>query len=81
MPSHRGTQATYHMDEEGEESQLPALRGTSLGGKGQVGLRVCLLYDLILNPLPLVLPPLGHFGSGRMADSEQVVTTCLSSGR
>lgn len=54
MPSHRGTQATYHMDEEGEESQLPALRGTSLGGKGQVGLRVCLLLDLVLNPLPLV---------------------------
>lgn len=70
------------MDEEGEESQLPALRGTCLGGKGQVGLRVCLLLDLALNPLSLVSLLWGILEAGGwLADPEQVVTTRLSSGR
>lgn len=64
MPSHRGTQATYHMDEEGEESQLPALRGMSSGLRGKAGLRVFLPQGLVLNPLPLVSLPRGLWEAG-----------------
>lgn len=87
MPSHRGTQAAHHMDEEGEESQLPALRGTVSGGKGQAGLQVCLFWGLVLPHLLLVsllgglLAVRGWLTLSRLLCPEQAVTTCLSCGR
>lgn len=89
MPSHGGTQAAYHMDEEGEESQLPALRGTASGGQGQAGLRFCLFWGLVLYHLVLISLPGGLFSARerlslsrpRCLSPEQAVTMCLSSGR
>lgn len=63
MPSYGGTQAAHHMDEEGEESQLPALRGTASGGQGQAGLPFCLFWGLVLYHLVLISLPGGLFSA------------------